>query len=66
MDGRKNIKENLAHLPSSTRNPLNNTYPIVSNWEYRIVCHQLQNNIPTARFRIVDDLAVQLLGYNYI
>ena len=60
--GRKNARENLAALPSSIRNLVNNTYPIVSNWEYRMICHPLKNDVPTSRFRIVDDLAVQLLS----
>ena len=41
---------------------VNETYPIVSNWEYRILCHQLANDVPTARFRVSDDLHVQLMG----
>merc|ERR1719295_985111 len=60
--GRKNTAENLAHLPSSIRNLVNDTYPIISNWEYRIVSHPLKNDIPTSRFRISDDLSVQLMG----
>ena len=60
--GRKNSVENLAHLPSCIRNLVNDTYPIISNWEYRILCIPLKNDIPTSRFRIVDDLSVQLMG----
>merc|ERR1712176_1561775 len=60
--GRKNSAENLAHLPSCIRNLVNDTYPIISNWEYRIVCSPLKNDIPTSRFRIADDLSVQLMG----
>ena len=60
--GRKNSAENLAHLPSSIRNLINDTFPIISNWEYRIACIPLKNDIPLSRLRIVDDLSVQLLG----
>ena len=60
--GRKNSAENLAHLPSCIRNLVNDTYPIISNWEYRILCSPLKNDIPLSRFRIVDDLSVQLMG----
>eukprot|EP01083_Nonionella_stella_P061701 160722_1 len=60
--GRKNSLENLAHLPSSIRNLLNDTYPVISNWEYRILCAPMANDIGTARFRIVNDLSVQLMG----
>ena len=31
----QNSAENLVHLPSSIRNSLNDTFPIVSNWEYQ-------------------------------
>ena len=41
---------------------MNDTFPIISNWEYRIVCSPLKNDIPTSRFRIADDLSVQLMG----
>jgi len=60
--GRKDVLENLAHLPSSIRNLLNDTYPIISNWEYRILCHPLQNDVATSRLMIEDDLSVQLMG----
>jgi len=60
--GRKDPLENLAQLPSSIRNLIDDTYPVISNWEYRIVCHPLKNDVPTARFRIADDISVQLLN----
>eukprot|EP01084_Bolivina_argentea_P289262 496666_1 len=60
--GRKDPRENLAHLPSSIRNLYNNTYPIISNWEYRILCSPLKNDITTRRFKISSDLHIQLLG----
>eukprot|EP01084_Bolivina_argentea_P289260 496663_1 len=60
--GRKDPLENLAHLPSSIRNLVNNTYPIISNWEYRILCSPLKNDITTRRFKISSDLHIQLLG----
>merc|ERR1719229_2100018 len=59
--GRKNPMENLATLPSSIRNLKNYTYPIVSNWEYRILCAPLKDEVETDRFRISNDLSVQLM-----
>eukprot|EP01084_Bolivina_argentea_P097885 175954_1 len=44
--GRKEPAENLAHLPSSIRNLINDIFPVVSNCEYRIVCIPLKNYIP--------------------
>eukprot|EP00484_Ammonia_sp_Unknown_P002607 CAMPEP_0197052852 /NCGR_PEP_ID=MMETSP1384-20130603/27249_1 /TAXON_ID=29189 /ORGANISM="Ammonia sp." /LENGTH=751 /DNA_ID=CAMNT_0042485663 /DNA_START=34 /DNA_END=2289 /DNA_ORIENTATION=+ len=58
--GRKDILENLAHLPMSIRNLQNDSYPIISNWEYRIMCHPLEHDVPLARLRIADDVSVQL------
>ncbi len=37
-------------------------YPIISNWEYRILCSPLKNDISTKRFEISNDLHIQLLG----
>jgi len=41
---------------------VNDTYPIISNWEYRVLCAPLKNDVETSRFRISDDLSVQLMG----
>eukprot|EP00486_Rosalina_sp_Unknown_P000306 CAMPEP_0201566736 /NCGR_PEP_ID=MMETSP0190_2-20130828/6746_1 /ASSEMBLY_ACC=CAM_ASM_000263 /TAXON_ID=37353 /ORGANISM="Rosalina sp." /LENGTH=768 /DNA_ID=CAMNT_0047985865 /DNA_START=82 /DNA_END=2388 /DNA_ORIENTATION=- len=60
--GRKDPLENLAQLPSSIRNMIDDIYPVISNWEVRIVCHPLSNDIRTARFRVADDISVQLLN----
>lgn len=60
--GRKNSLENLAHLPSAIRYLVNDTYPVVSNWEYRILCAPLKNDIPLSRFKVADDLHVQISG----
>lgn len=61
--GRKNVAENLAALPSAIRNLVNSTFPVISNWEYRILCSPLSTDdgVPTSRFRIADDLHIQLL-----
>ena len=58
--GRKSSAENLAHLPGVLRYLQNDTWPVVSNWEYRIICQPLKNDIPTSRFKIEDDLHIQI------
>ena len=58
--GRKSIKEDIGHLPASIRNIENNTYPTISNWEYRILCHPLKDDLPLARLKVSNDLNVQL------
>ena len=60
--GRKSIKEDLGHLPSSIRNLEDDVYPTISNWEYRIVCHPLNEDLPLSRFRVSNDLNVQLFN----
>eukprot|EP01084_Bolivina_argentea_P086290 155967_1 len=60
--GRKDTAENLSTLPSSIRNLQDDTYPIISNWEFRILCHPLNDDLPLDRFRVVNDLSVQLMG----
>ena len=59
-NGRKSILENLANLPASIRNLKNDIYPMVSHWDYNIVCHPLKDDLTTQRFRVADDLNVQL------
>jgi len=59
--GRKDVDEELAHLPSALRNLENDTFPIVSNWEYRILCHPLAHDVALDRLRVADDLSVQMM-----
>ncbi len=56
--GRKDPVENIAHLPSSIRNLINDIFPVISNWEYRILCIPLKNDIQTERFRVANDISV--------
>eukprot|EP01084_Bolivina_argentea_P289264 496669_1 len=58
--GRKDPNENLARLPSAIRNIDSSGKPIISNWEYRILCHPLKNDVALDRLRVSDDLSVQL------
>ncbi len=58
--GRKSKAENLALLPSSIRDLMNDTYPVLANWEYRVACHKYEEDIPLSRFRVARDLQTQL------
>jgi len=59
--GRKNNLENLAFLPSSVRSMgPDGKLPVLANWEYRIACHPLRDDLPLQRFRVAQDLHVQL------
>ena len=61
--GRKEWKENLASLPRMIFSDDNGTYSL-GQWNYRIVCHPLQQDLPLDRFHLVDDLAVRM-AFNY-
>jgi len=59
--GRKNNLENLAFLPSSIRSMgPDGRLPVLANWEYRVVCHPLRDDLPLQRLRVAQDLHVQL------
>jgi len=63
QSGRKSSAENLPFLPMAIRElGLNSSDPLFANWEYRIACHRLKENVPLDRFRVNSDLAVQLKG----
>jgi hypothetical protein len=57
--GRKDNDENLPFLPSSVRAIDENNLPVMANWEYRIFCVPVPD-VPLARYRVVEDLHVQL------
>ena len=54
--GRKDNLENFSFLPTTIMELINETIPVFAQWNYRILCHPLRRNIPTNRFRMVDEL----------
>jgi len=59
--GRKNNAENIPFLPTAVRRMRNNdTDPEISNFEYRIACHPLKDDLPLSRFRLDPDLHSKL------
>ena len=55
--GRKSNKENYSFLPMKIMNlKNNNTEPEFAQWNYRILCAPIEENLPTSKLRIVDDL----------
>ena len=55
--GRKSNNENYSFLPMKIMNLINNnTEPTFAQWNYRILCAPLKDDIPTKNFRIIDDL----------
>ncbi len=57
--GKKDGQENFAYLPIKIMENRNNT-PIIAQWNYRIMCHPIQDGLRTDRFKVVDDLSVRL------
>jgi len=61
--GRKNSLENIPFLPSAVRRMRHNdSHPEIANFEYRIACHPLKEDLPTSRFRVAPDLHSQLFA----
>eukprot|EP00659_Diplonema_papillatum_P011400 gene11400-17544_t len=63
-NGQKNNEENLPYLPTAFRGMRSdgeNTFePVMAQWFYRISCKKLKDDVPTSRFRVRNDLHVQM------
>ncbi|KAL4240644.1 hypothetical protein ACF0H5_001435 [Mactra antiquata] len=57
--GGKSNLENFAYLPTTIMNVVNGT-PEYAQWNYRIVCHPLNDDLPTNVFMLQDDLTVRM------
>jgi len=57
--GRKDRFENFAYLPTTIMKVVDNI-PMLAQWNYRIVCHPLKDDLPTNRLRLIDDIEVRL------
>ena len=53
--GRKSNFENYAYLPTTIMNVTRGTTPVFAQWNYRIMCHPIKDDLPTNRFRVVDE-----------
>ncbi|KAI0228340.1 hypothetical protein LSAT2_021180 [Lamellibrachia satsuma] len=59
MSGTKDKLENYSFLPTSIVR-MNGSTPVVAQWNYRILCHPLKNDLPLNRFRPVANEAVKM------
>ncbi|KAH3866832.1 hypothetical protein DPMN_029955, partial [Dreissena polymorpha] len=57
--GGKSNLENFAYLPTTIMNVVNGT-PEYAQWNYRIICHPLKNDLPKAALEIIDDLSPRM------
>ena len=60
--GSKSIRENLSYLPTKIIEIINGTIPLFAQWNYRILCHPLQRDIPFNRLRVVEDLSSRMMA----
>ena len=58
--GRKDPLENYAFLPTAILDMVNGTVPLFGQWNYRILCHPLRNDLPLDRFRVADELNARM------
>ena len=58
--GTKSRLENLAYLPTTVMNFINDTIPLFAQWNYRIMCHPISRHVPLSQFKLVDNLAVRM------
>ena len=64
--GRKSALENYAYLPTKIVGISNESLPILSQWNYRILCQPLKRDLPLNRFQLVEDLRSRLSrGYTF-
>lgn len=59
--GTKSRGENLSFLPTKIMKLINNTIPEFAQWNYRILCHPLEKDLPLNRLRVVEDLSSRMM-----
>lgn len=60
---RIDAKNNLTSTVDSTvtiEGCVEDPLPLIANWEYRVLCQPIEQNLPTNLFRVVDDTADQM------
>ena len=63
--GTKSILENLAHLPTKIIRFTPDKQPVLAQWNYRILCHPLKDDLPLKNLKLVLDPATQRMrGYS--
>ncbi|KAK3749375.1 hypothetical protein RRG08_052159, partial [Elysia crispata] len=57
--GSKSVLENFAYLPTTIYN-VSDGIPQYAQWNYRILCHPIHHNLPTAHMKRQEDLMYRL------
>ena len=58
--GRKDPDENLAYLPTTIMDLINGSIPVLAQWNYRILCHPLNRDVPLNSLQAQEDLASRI------
>jgi len=58
--GTKSRLENLAYLPTTIMEFINDTIPVFAQWNYRIMCHPIKQEVPLSHVVLVDDLKTRM------
>ena len=58
--GRKDNLENFSFLPTTIMNVTEKGYPEFAQWNYRIMCHPLNKDLPLNRLRVVDEIGLRM------
>lgn len=57
--GSKSLLENLAHLPTKIIRFTEDRKPVLAQWNYRLMCHPIDADVPTKFLKLVPDPAAQ-------
>ena len=58
--GTKDEFENFATLPTTFFSMINETSPLVAQWNYKVLCHPLKKDLPLNRLVPIDDLKTRM------
>jgi hypothetical protein len=58
--GRKSNNENYAFLPMKIIDIVNGSVPVFAQWNYRILCHPLKDNLDLIRLKPIDDITARM------
>ena len=60
MTGTKSRLENLAYLPTTIMDFINDTIPVFAQWNYRIMCHPVKQEVPLSHVVLEDSLKTRM------
>eukprot|EP00795_Rhopilema_esculentum_P001345 gene1345-15745_t len=58
--GTKSRLENLAYLPTTVMEFVNESIPVFAQWNYRIACHPVSHHVPLSHLELVEDMKTRM------